>query len=446
MTYKHFYIQITFRILLILANSIFLAFEIINTEYIVSTINLALLLILQTILLIRYISKVNKTLDSFLSILQSQEYNNTINKTIETKSNKDIYRKMLKIKSQFQTSNLEKIIDEQFFLQAIDHIESPLIIYNNKGIIKKINKSTIHTFKLNPDIKPFHLSSIHNTLEQDINHALTNNNTLIELTIKHSPLQFSFSHNSFNIAENKFNIISLQKVNNILSNKESESYSKIIRILNHEIMNSLTPIGSLASTIKRHLTSNNANQDLNYTINKTIKGLDIIEERVSHLNNFITSYRTISCLPQPNLNKINLNQIISNIIKLVDKYPSNNKIEFKIEIPEAIYIHADQTQIEQVIINLIKNSIDATNQSENPIITIKICREEMIIITITDNGCGIKPEHQTNIYTPFFSTKNNGNGIGLSLVKQIIHNHKGLIQLKHSDPNGTCFEIKLPTP
>ncbi len=211
---------------------------------------------------------------------------------------------------------------------------------------------------------------------------------------------------------------------------EIESWQKLIRVMGHEIMNSITPISSLSETL--------STREVEY--GQMQHGMQVIHKRSKGLMEFVENYRKITRIPTPIKKKVCLNDLLKEISNL---FP-DEFIHFAIP-PTPITVKIDRTQIEQVLINLIKNAIEACAERENPHIQIEVSVSGKgdISIAVSDNGPGILPDVLDKIFIPFFSTKEKGSGIGLSLCKQIMHLHDGNIAVESSPEQGTRFTINF---
>lgn len=235
-----------------------------------------------------------------------------------------------------------------------------------------------------------------------------------------------------------------------LMRKEYESYDKLMHVLTHEIMNSIAPIVSLSGTLLSYFQTKenvkNSNEISDITIRKTIRGLDTIKSQGQSLMNFTDSYRQLARLQQPKPKLFSLSHLIRNIEMLFHSDLQHKQIEFTIDFyQENIEINADEELLSQVLINLIKNAMQALEEENNGKIKLTTNKQEnTIFIKITDNGPGIPHEIIEDIFIPFFTTKNNGTGIGLSLSRQIIRMHHGELTVYSRPYNQTQFIISLP--
>lgn len=235
-----------------------------------------------------------------------------------------------------------------------------------------------------------------------------------------------------------------------LHQKEYESWEKLMRVLTHEIMNSITPIVSLSGTLLSYFQIEHVSKETKditeLTIEKTIRGLETIKSQGENLIYFTESYRQFSGLKQPEFNHFSLTGLIENIQVLYQEYLQQQHINFSTHFfqPE-IQIYADEKMLSQVLINLLKNAIQALTEQSEKKIHIKVYSQEMtLFIEITDNGSGIPSNLLEDIFIPFFTTKKNGTGIGLSLSRQIIRMHNGELSVNSQPFHKTSFTISLP--
>ncbi len=219
----------------------------------------------------------------------------------------------------------------------------------------------------------------------------------------------------------------------VLERNEMEAWQKLIRVLTHEIMNSITPIISLSETLsEREMT------EKNYPVMR--QGMQTIHRRSKGLLEFVENYRKLTRLPAPIRCPVSVRELLQDLQKLFsEEY-------IRIEIPQTNRtVQIDRTQIEQVLINLIKNAKEACGKVQNPLIEVKMnpTMSWQCLIAVQDNGEGILPEVQDKIFVPFFTTKTSGSGIGLSLCKQIMNRHGGNITVQSIVGQGSCFTLQF---
>lgn len=247
--------------------------------------------------------------------------------------------------------------------------------------------------------------------------------------------RLSLSQSRMKLQNETITLLSIKDIGDELSDKESESWNKLSHVLTHEIMNTIAPIISLSQTLSAY-------PDIN---EKAVRGLRIIQTQSERLLQFTESFRHLSYLPQPEKKFFSLTSTLQNIRELLSGDFKESNISFSLAChPDAIYMEGDENQLSQVLLNLLKNSLQALEGKEEGRISIHAQQNERISIDIEDNGPGIPPELQEKIFIPFFTTKSEGSGIGLNLCKQIIRLHGGHITIQESKPGKTVFHIDMP--
>lgn len=326
-----------------------------------------------------------------------------------------------------------------YYATLLSTIDSGLIVLNRQHDIEWFNQATLRELQLT-DLK--HLSDLKG-IEVDLPARLVHlkaGETIIVRTKQKGQLhELAFTSVLFRVKNKTLSLVSLKNIHSVLENKELEAWQKLIRVLTHEIMNSLAPIISLSETLlerNRNTLTAGPQPFLN------TQALETIHRRSKGLLEFVQNYRKLTRIPSPQLSTVPLTDLFNDLHRL-HCHPG---IHYRFTaVPSALYIQADRAQMEQVLINLIRNAEEACQGISHPQITVSAVRESpKVLLTIQDNGCGIVPEALDKIFVPFFTTKPGGSGIGLSLCKQIITLHGGEISASSTPEQGTCFSITLP--
>jgi two-component system nitrogen regulation sensor histidine kinase NtrY len=310
------------------------------------------------------------------------------------------------------------------------------------GNIELINTAAKRLFNISYLRNISQLKKINPELPVKLKEITAGAQLLLNLKINNELLKISVKATLFRIEKKEIKLLSFQNIKTELEENELDSYQKLIRILTHEIMNSTGPILSSISTIKEFLTekktgiTKNLKQISQELLDDSVKGLNIVEERSSGLVDFVEKFRSLTLLPKPAFRNIMISDLLKDIELLMKAECKRQNIRLTVDVlPENLSVTADKKLIEQVIINLITNSIQAlTNQPDKEII-IKAFRnkDDKLTMQLIDNGPGIPDSELENIFVPFYTTKEKGSGIGLSLSRQIMRLHNGLISLK-SEP------------
>jgi signal transduction histidine kinase len=257
----------------------------------------------------------------------------------------------------------------------------------------------------------------------------------------------------FRLRDQKFTLVSLQNIQSELQEKEMEAWQTLIRVLTHEIMNSMTPITSMATTVIDLLNPLHSQQKKDTksfidgeTIADITNALKTIHKRSTGLTHFVSAYRNLTLIPRPKFRIFSVEELFNRVKKLMENTFKKNGILFQWNVdPQTLEITADPGLIEQVLINLLLNAEDALQGYREPLVELNASLNEIgrIIIQVIDNGPGIVEEALGKVFIPFFTTKKKGSGIGLSLSRQIMKLHNGSISV-HSDPDvRTVFTLKF---
>jgi signal transduction histidine kinase len=276
--------------------------------------------------------------------------------------------------------------------------------------------------------------------------------SLVKVEDEGETLTLAIFATEFRLRDRLITLVSMQNIESELAEHEMAAWQKLIRVLTHEIMNSVTPIASLASTANDLITKSDKTQaDDTLELGGETKGdirdaLATIEKRSEGLLHFINAYRDLTRIPKPEFEIFPVSELLSRVIQLMKDQISKNDVELITEIePEGLELTADSELIEQVLINLILNAIQALKGSANGQIRLRsfLDKRGWVAIVVADNGPGIKDDFREKIFTPFFTTKKDGSGIGLSLSRQIMRLHRGNISM-HSIPNEiTSFTLRF---
>ncbi|MBI9037744.1 MAG: hypothetical protein JEY97_06385 [Bacteroidales bacterium] len=407
------------------------------------------LIIIQTISLIKYINKTNSNLASFLLRIQSKDTAVNYLDNHILKSFKGLNISFEQINKELQQLKIENEQKTHYLSTIVNHVKIGIIAFNNKGKIELFNPEAIKILKC----ENFHFMNILAEKFPAFHDIITNTanekTLLVKLNLNNEILNLSIKKTLINIGLNTIHIISFQNIRRELDHNELESWQKLIMVLNHEIINSITPITSLSKTIRRYLHKEGAIKKVSALSDEIIKDIavntEIIEERGKGLIDFIEVYKEIAKHPKLNLSKFKVYQIIQRVQNFYQQKFNELHIRFESKGSSEIELNADEALIEQMLMNLTKNSMEAVFDKINPHIRMESYKSETgsIIIKIDDNGEGIPESEQDKIFIPFYTTKKNGSGIGLSLSKQIMDLHNGSISVSSHPDIKTSFILRF---
>ena len=399
-----------------------------------------------TISLISYLNSTNRKIRFFFDSVRNDDSNLSFPVDAKERSFRELYQSMNRVNKQIQKLKIENRNQEQYFQILLEHLATGIITYNEKGFILHANSSAKRLLSTDVLTHLQQIERIDQKLFQTINSIKPFERRLVAINNEQGEIQLSLKATSFRTNNNELIILSIQDIKNELDEKELESWMKLIRVLMHEIMNSITPITSLSESLS-HIYSTEGipvlpEEVTAKTIVTTLQGLNVIKEQGKGLMSFVESYRKLTRVPEPVKKFFRVADLLSRVQILYSSLERSDRIDlsFSLKDPD-LEIFADQNLISQVLINLVKNALEANeNNSEGKIIIVagndsnhhpEIC--------VIDNGPGITEENLDEIFVPFFTTRQNGSGIGLSISKQIMRVHGGYLKVRSVPGKETVF-------
>lgn len=451
MLVNRIYINLIIRTTLITLTSVLFAFSIFRFSDLLISINLALLIILQLFLLIRKVNLVNYELANFFNSIKYDDSSLVIKDKQKWKSHSRLTDAVKQLNNKIREIKLHDAASEAYFKNLVEHIDIGVLSLDENGKIDICNTAFKEILGLDSELTTSSIRTGSPTLFKLFTNILPGEKKLLNLHINRDVLHLSIHATTFPLLKKKMKLISIQDIKTELDDRELETWQKMIRVLTHEIMNSISPVSSTINTIRDLLTGiDNTTplqvQDLsNNLIGDTVKGLEIINERSAGLKDFVQKFRSLTLLPDPDLQIINSSELFNEIGVLMHGSLEEYNIRLIIdEKAEDIKINADKKLMHQVLINLVNNAIDAMSRTNTPSIKMNARKiNGKIFIEVSDNGQGIQPENIENIFTPFFTTRDEGSGIGLSISKQIMRLHGGDITVRSSPGKITTFRLEF---
>lgn len=447
-----FFFWVLLQVILITATCFIFTYLIprLKEEYLFSLIGLGIIILLQVVLLVYYVTRVLRDLSSFFSSIQNEDSSLVFSGRKDDPIYRNLHHYLNELNSIISGIRIEKAKQNLYLNNIVEHISIGLISYNKNGIVEIFNSAAKKLLNVQALSKISDLDKYQPVLFQTIKSLRPNTPKLIKIQMNNEILQLSLNQNIFKISGQTIKIVSIQNIVNELQNNELDSWQKLIRVLTHEIMNSVSPITSLISSLKRYFKKKNEDVMLSPgelkpdVIEKVIDGLNTIEDTGEGLLSFVENYRNLTNLPALKPRQIRINRLFKNVILLMNAVSNSDyiKIETKID-PENLEILADVKQLEQVLINLIQNSVQAIKRKSGGVIKLNADKSEneSVNIEVIDNGSGIPEDIIEDIFIPFYTTREGGSGIGLSLSRQIIKQHGGSLSVKSAPGKGAKFTI-----
>ncbi|SIP93986.1 sensor histidine kinase [Maribacter ulvicola] len=445
MVSKSIYYQLVFRIILIAVCALFTAFLFAKEHYLLGGI-LALVFIGQTYGLIHYVNQTNRKIAYFFDAIKNEDFTLRFPEKLSVKSIEELNQSLNMLNNMIQDIHLKKQAQEQYYQEILRQADIGIFTVNDKGHILYANPTVQDLLNYRPlnhvkqlkqiDSKLYNLFASLEPFPSTI-YSLGNERGKKELTLKCTPIS---------IEGKQLLLVVIHDIQKELDDRETDSWAKLIRVLTHEIMNTITPITSISESILKYFKKGNElatpEEFGELQIKNSAKGLEVIKEQGNDLMSFVQSYRTFLSVPEPDRELIPAAKILERVRLLLHEYTNGHNIGLEVSSePENLELYIDEKQITQILLNLGKNAQQALAEHNNGKITIKagIGSQGKKYITVTDNGPGISPEMLDEVFVPFFTTKSTGTGIGLSLSKQIMRMHGGSIRVASNE--NTTFTL-----
>ncbi len=423
-------------------------------EYMVITkITLIIIWLLQIIILVRYVKRTNNDISKFLLGVLNRDSSFKFKEQIEQGPFAELYSTFNFIISEQEKEQLSRKEKEQFFRYTIEHLRTGLIAIDQDGLIEVVNNAFLKLFRLKT---LSNLEQLNEQIEDFSGYILNlppNTNELKKVQLHGQSMQLSVRCAYFCLRERNIKLISLQNIISELEYSEVEVWQKMIRILNHEILNSVSPINLLTSSLLDDFNErldNNSLQLENDEVENTIMALKTIKKRSIGLTRFVENYQKLSRIPDPLIAPLEAKILMDHIYTLFRDQLQTLGIVFRSDIiPENFNFNIDERLLDQVLINLMKNAIQSLEESKNEapagwepqLYIVMSCTENNKTISVIDNGKGISDAVHDHIFTPFYTTKESGSGIGLSVSRQIMKLHHGNILLDSTPYENTTFSL-----
>ena len=405
------------------------------------------MIVFQILNFIQFINKTNTELSQFIEAVQYRDFSLQFTEKNAPVSVRQLRRAFNQINATFKQLSSEREEQYQYLQNILELVDTGILSYDQEGNVGWINEAFKRMMNI-PYLR--NISSLEKrdtSVYQAIISLENGNNRLVKINHK----QVLLAKTTFLNENIETNLIAFQNVNEAIEDTEAQAYQKLLRVMTHEIMNSVAPIASLAETMERAVArrkegneeklKNGENDD---EFDDISLGISTIRKRSENLLKFADTYRQLAKVSLTSFSKFYIRDLFEGVEILLENQIEQQNIAFDVIIKDfELMIEGDMILIEQVLINLIINAIDAVQHQQNPKITLSVFQnnQQQVIIEVQDNGLGMSDELIDKIFVPFFTSKPNGSGIGLSLSKQIMALHKGAITVNSVERQGTAFRL-----
>ncbi|WP_242929560.1 sensor histidine kinase [Pontibacter vulgaris] len=449
MIFKTFEGRLTLRVILLLITLSAPAIVIVNglSELLVF---LFPLLVYQVYELTRFLKKAQEEFNQFVESVHYRDFNRYFNEKQAPVELEVLRKGFNEINSTFKALSKEKESQFQNLQQVMALVNTGILSYDTEnGEVVLMNEPLKKLLHLP------HMQTIHFLAKRDqdlysevlkLQPGHTKIATAHTSYLEKSSFKVLLSATGFENEGSKYKLVAFQNVNEALDETESQAWQKLLNVMTHEIMNSVAPISSLADTLKNRLQQTSIGGISPDDVEDLKVGIETIKSRSQGLLRFSETYRNLSKITKLNLDTLYVQGLFDNLQRLMQPTFAQKNIMLNIILKDPqISLQADVNLIDQVLINLLVNAIEAVKDQPNPEITLTAYTdtEKKTIIKVIDNGTGMSKEVQEKIFIPFFSTKKQGSGIGLSLCKQIVLLHGGTMQVHSEVGEGTVFSLRF---
>lgn len=446
MIFKNYEWKLVVRVGILLLTSLAIAFVVANKVY-----NLLILLVPILIFIVaeafRFLKKSQDEVNEFVESVHYRDFSRHFDVSHAPVEIQPLRKGFNEINSTIKVISRERETQYQYLQKILELVDTGILSYETgSGKITWMNESLKKMLQI-PYLKSLDsLAKRDPQLFEDVKNIRAGENKVIVINREKNTARTLLSATAFQTEGLVYKLIAFQNVNEALDENESQAWKKLLSVMTHEIMNSVAPISSLADTLKnriREVSESSGNGEM-----EDIElGINTIKRRSQGLLKFAETYRNLNKITRPNLKSIPVFELLENLHLLMQPTLDQKNIELEVVVRDMeLILEADADLIEQVLINLILNAIDAVKDRLEPRIVLSAEKNKTgkVELKVADNGYGMSPEVMENIFVPFFSTKKTGSGIGLSLCKQIMMLHKGNVHVQSREGEGSVFILQFP--
>jgi two-component system, NtrC family, nitrogen regulation sensor histidine kinase NtrY len=429
--------------------SVLLGFLIVREESVRWSILCAGAILVLAVQMTSYLNRTNRNIQFFFDSVKNDDSSLSFSIDDRGAGVKELHESMNRVNRQIQQLKIQNRQQEQYFQIILEQLATGIITYDHQGFIHHTNSAARNLLSLESLTHLRQLDRIDGKLYSVVKNLKPFERRLVGITTSRGETQLSLKSTSFGSNSQELMILSLQDIKHELDEKEIESWMKLIRVLMHEIMNSITPITSLSDSLSNIFRSGDSHISPEAVdekkITTTLQGLKVISDQGRSLMSFVESYRKLTRIPRPELKPLKIANLFSRVRIIAMSLENHCKAGMIFDDRNEIEIFADENLISMVLINLLKNALEANAENSNCIIKVwaEKGKDNHPQICVSDNGPGISEENLDKIFIPFFTTRTSGSGIGLSLSRQIMGAHGGTLNVKSVPGTETVFSLEF---
>ncbi len=403
----------------------------------------------QAYALFRYVERINRDLARFFLSVQYADSGQSFKDEGLGRSFREVRGAMAGVMDALRRARSEREEQAQYLETLVQHVGIGLLVFQPDGRVELVNNAAKRLLRV-PWLKNVEaLRAFSPELVETLHHLPPQEKGFVRVAGENEALTLALSATEFRLRGRDYRLVSLQNIQRELEEKEMEAWQKLIRVITHEIMNSVTPISTLASTIGGLAAGAGPGGPLagprgEEARKDILEGARTIEKRSLGLLHFVEAFRSLTLLPKPEVRPVPLEDLFARAGRLMTAHIFGQAVAFSSTIdPPTLVLQADPELVEQVLINLLLNALQAVEGRAGAAVSLRAFLDERgrILVQVADNGPGIPPENLEKIFVPFFSTKAGGSGIGLSLSRQIMRLHGGTLHVRSEPGVQTVFTL-----
>ncbi len=446
--FRQFRVQVMVRVLALFASLTLLAFAVLTQQRLVLLLLLLAAIAAQTLGLLRYINRTNRELESFLAGLRFGDFQQTSRIGQLGPSFQALEQTLMHTMEKFKRLRTDKEQQAQYFRAVVQHIPMPLFVVHPDERVELLNHATRRTFNVAEFRNVDGLAAYGAAFQRDVRQVKPGEALLTTIELAGAQEYYILTATRLTLDGQPHRLISLQNVQGELDATELATWQNLLRVTSHEILNSLAPVSSCAQTARALLDDaiRHAADDpvLLEDLHGVGESIDTVLRRSEGLVRFIQSYRQLSRMPQPDKQRLQVGRMFQRLESLLHGELARKNIQLTLHHePAGLAVMADPDLLDQAMINLVRNAADALAAKPAARITLSagLDDKQRTVIEVRDNGPGIPPDTARNIFVPFFTTREQGSGVGLSLVRYIMLSHGGQVSYRPAAGGGSSFRL-----
>jgi two-component system nitrogen regulation sensor histidine kinase NtrY len=423
-------------------------YSLLNTQWVGTPILCILVIVIVTMNLMRMTERSNENFTQFINNISHDDFSSTTSHSNIEKSAQMFVSAQRTLLDKYRTLKADRSAQHEYLHLVVEHVETALLCFDDEGRVEIINNAAKLILKNKYIRTVSKIELISPGLAQALRNIKAGESLVLKVVIGNDLSQLMLTATEFRLIGRNQKLVSMQNIQSALDEKEIESWQKLIKVMTHEIMNSMTPIVSLSNHLES-IFSSSENVDLGISkdgeqYKDIVQGIASIASRSHGLLRFVQAYRSLSNLPRPELREVIISDLFQHMSTLLEDRMSTLGITFECSVKsKSLSVTADINLLEQILLNLLNNAADAVSGTEGAHIELLASRMDQrnVVIQVRDNGCGISKLYLDDIFTPFFTTKENGTGVGLSLSRQLARLIDASLSVESCEGKGSRFQL-----